>query len=425
MGGMDEMMDLTGQAAIFARLPVVSEKRMAVRVTPAAERAVRGGHPWLFDQGIRELSHAGQPGDLAVIFDRKRRFVGIGLYDPQSPIRVRVLHAGKPVQIDEAFFKGRIETAVSHRTPLQNTNTTGYRLIHGANDGLEGVVIDRYDGTYVVKLYTAAWVVQLRPLLTALVDCVQPERVVLRLSRTAAQDVSLLHGLENGMVLYGAPLDGPVVFAENGLHFMADVVNGQKTGFFLDQRDNRARVQDLAEGQSVLNVFAYSGGFSLYAARGGATEVVSLDLSRPALEMAVNNFGLNVTHANVSQDKHELLAGDAFQEMAQLAENGRLFDVVIIDPPSFAHSQEQVDRALGAYARLVRLGLRVLRRGGTLVMASCSSRVTAERFFKMVHETALREKRPLAEIERTGHALDHPITYKEAAYLKCLFAIAR
>ncbi|KAA3662169.1 MAG: class I SAM-dependent rRNA methyltransferase [Chloroflexi bacterium] len=411
-------------AAVLNNLPKASDKRLAVRVTPVAERAVRSGHPWLFDQGIRQLSHAGQSGDLAVVFDRKKRFMGIGLYDPKSPIRVRMLHAGKPVQIDAEWFQGRIETAVSHRTSLQNTETTGYRLVHGANDGLEGVVIDRYDQTYVVKLYTAAWVRHLRPLLTALVDCVQPERIVLRLSRTTAQDENLLYGLENGMVLYGAPLDGPVIFQENGLRFMADVARGQKTGFFLDQRDNRARVEALAQGQSVLNVFAYSGGFSLYAARGGATEAVSLDLSRPALEMAVNNFELNRANTAVSQSHHELLAGDAFQELANLAENGRLFDVVIIDPPSFAHSQEQVDRALGAYARLVRLGLRVLHSGGTLVMASCSSRVTADRFFAMVHEMAVGEKRPLIEQERTGHAIDHPIRYKEAAYLKCLFAVA-
>ena len=322
--GKEEDMHLLAFSEILLGIPEASKKRLAVRVTPAAERAVRSGHPWLFDQGIQSMSHAGKPGDLAVIFDRKQRFLGIGLYDPQSPIRVRMLHHGSPAQIDAGWFGEQLKMAVFIRIPLQETNTTGYRLVHGGNDGLEGVVIDRYDQTVVVKLYTAAWVPHLRPLLTALVHCVQPQRVVLRLSRMMLQNPELLYGLENGMVLYGTPLDGPVLFQENGLRFMVDVVQGQKTGFFLDQRDNRARVEQLAEGQSVLNVFAYTGGFSLYAARGGAAEVVSLDLSRPALEMAAQNFELNRDNMAVSQSPHELLAGDAFQELANLAENGRI-----------------------------------------------------------------------------------------------------
>ncbi|MCA9921424.1 MAG: class I SAM-dependent methyltransferase [Anaerolineales bacterium] len=406
-------------------------KRLAVRVTPAAEKAVRSGHPWLFDRGVSAVSENSRSGDLAVVFDRKKRFLAIGLYDPDSPIRVRILHHGKPAQIGAAWFRQQVETAVQRRDVLFNEQTTGYRLVYGANDGLEGLVVDRYDQTVVLKLYTAAWLPHLRHVLPALVTAVSPERVVLRLSRTAAAD-ELLCGLENGSVLYGAPLVGPVLFRENGLAFTADVVKGQKTGFFLDQRENRARVESLAAGRSVLNVFAYTGGFSLYAARGGAREVVSLDQSEPALAMAVQNFELNggntavsaALNAGVSAAKHELIAGDAFQELTKLAEVGRLFDMVIIDPPSFAHSQAQVERALRAYARLVRLGLRVLRHGGILVMASCSSRVTAEMFFELVHETALEVKRPLIEIERTGHAPDHPITFKEAAYLKCLFAEA-
>jgi 23S rRNA (cytosine1962-C5)-methyltransferase len=202
------------------------------------------------------------------------------------------------------------------------------------------------------------------------------------------------------------------------------VVQGQKTGFFLDQRDNRARVEKLATGKRVLNVFAYTGGFSLYAARGGAKEVVSLDISQPALANAMRNFKLNRAHEAVAAAEHEMLVGDAFLTMKQLIANRRRFEMVIIDPPAFARRREEVKRAVTAYGRLVRLGLHLLQPGGILVMSSCSSRVSAEEFFELVHKTAAGVGRPLQEIERTGHALDHPITFAEGAYLKCLFAVA-
>jgi 23S rRNA (cytosine1962-C5)-methyltransferase len=411
---------------ILAALPKPSQKRIALRVTPAAERAIRGGHPWLFENGIRQQSDNGRCGDLAVIFDRKRRFLAIGLYDPTSPIHVRILAQGKPRTIDEAWFGGQLETAVAQRRPLLQTNTTGYRLLHGENDGLPGLIIDRYDHTYVMKLYSSAWVPHLPMLLHGLTESVQakPERVVLRLSRFVQRQKEQLCGLVEGQLLLGEPLAGSIHFLENGLTFAADVIKGQKTGFFLDQRDNRARVEQLAAGKRVLNVFAYTGGFSLYAARGGATEVVSLDISQPALDNAIRNFELNRAQAAVAAAKHELLLGDAFQEMKQLIGNRRRFEMVIIDPPAFAKRQDEVERGLAAYGRLVRLGLRLLAPGGVFVMASCSSRVSATQFFGMVQRVAREEKRPLQEIERTSHPLDHPIGFPEGAYLKCLFAVA-
>jgi 23S rRNA (cytosine1962-C5)-methyltransferase len=359
-----------------------------------------------------------------VIFDRKNRFMAVGLYDPHSPIRVRVLHQGSPAEINGRWWQHKLEAAAARREPLAGTGTTGCRLVHGENDGFPGLVIDRYAETLVMKMYTTAWVPHLREVAAAVTAVAHPERILLRLNRSAAAQADELFGLQNGSLLLGPPVAGPVRFQENGLWFAADVVEGQKTGFFLDQRENRARVEPLAAGKSVLNVFAYSGGFSLYAARGGARRVSSLDISRPALDAAAGNFALNAAHPAVAAAEHELIVGDAFARMAALRRNGRSFDMVIIDPPSFAKKQAEVERALGAYGRLVRLGLGLLRPGGVLVTASCSSRVSAARFFALVHETARKEKRPLREIERTGHALDHPITFPEGAYLKCLFAVA-
>ena len=414
---------------ILATLPNPSEKRIALRVSPAAERAIRRGHPWLFEKAIRQQSHNGRSGDLAVVFDRKRRFLAIGLYDPASPIRVRILAQGQPTRIDADWFLARLETAVALRRPLLQSNTTGYRLVHGENDGLSGLVIDRYDSTYVLKLYSTAWVPHLPSLLRGLMKIVEPKCMVLRLSRFVQRQTDDLYGLEEGQLLLGKQLPRRqlkrgVHFLENGLTFEVDVVQGQKTGFFLDQRDNRARVEKLAAGKRVLNVFAYTGGFSLYAARGGAKEIVSLDISQPALANAMRNFKLNQTNAAVAAAEHELLVGDAFRSMKQLIANGRRFEMVIIDPPAFAKQQDEVERALSAYGRLVRLGLRLLKPKGILVMASCSSRVGTELFFKTVHDAAVGAGRPLQEIERTGHALDHPRTFPEGAYLKCLFAIA-
>ena len=409
----------------LANLPRPSGRRLALRVSPSAERAIRSGHPWVFDKAIRQQNVDGSPGDLAVIFDRKNRFLAIGLYAPASPIRVRILAHGQPAQIDADWFMYKVETAAEQRLPLLQTNTTGYRLVHGENDGLPGLVIDRYGETLVLKLYTTAWVPHLRDVLRAVTAVLPPKRIVLRLSRFVQRQEADLYGLFDGQLLWGQPVrnDG-VLFLENGLYFEADVVHGQKTGFFLDQRNNRARVEKLAAGKRVLNVFAYTGGFSLYAARGGAKEVVSLDLSQPALANAMRNFKLNRAHEAVAAADHELLVGDAFLTMQQLIANKRRFEMVIIDPPAFAKRQDEVERALTAYGRLVRLGLKLLRPGGVLVMASCTSRVTADQFFELVHKTALGVGRPLQEIERTGHALDHPIGFPEGAYLKCLFAYA-
>jgi len=412
-------------------LPQPAERNMALHVTPAAERAIRGGHPWLFDQSIRQRSRDGRSGDLAVVFDRKDRFLAVGLYDPDSPLRVRILQQGSPARIDRGWFERQISGTVARRRPLlASGTTTGCRLIHGENDGLPGLVVDRYGETCVMKLYTAAWLPHLPAVVAALETAVQPERLVLRLSRALQHQPEQLYGLTDGMVLQGAALTGPVLFQENGLTFAVDVVAGQKTGFFLDQRDNRARVEKLAAGKRVLNVFAYTGGFSLYAARGGATAVTSLDLSQPALETAETNFHLNRHLSGVAAAAHTLLHGDAFQRMEELAAQKRMFDLVIVDPPSFARQQAETERALAAYARLTRLALRLLPPGGILVQSSCSSRVQTADFFDMIHQTAQKEKRPLRqaqhrplrEIERTGHPLDHPVSFPEGEYLKCLFA---
>jgi 23S rRNA (cytosine1962-C5)-methyltransferase len=248
--------------------------------------------------------------------------------------------------------------------------------------------------------------------------------LALRLNRSLQQQTEYLHGLSDGMTISLLTHPSLILFKENGLTFEADTVNGQKTGFFLDQRDNRARVEKLSMDKSVLNVFAYTGGFSVYAARGGAKEVVSVDISAPAIAAAIRNMGHNQHIAAVAATLHETIAEDAFEVLEHMASQKRVFDLVVIDPPMFAQSEKQIDGALSAYRKLTRLGLGVLRKGGTLVQASCSSRVESDSFFESIHQSAQEAGRRLTEIERTGHALDHPVRFKEGAYLKCLFATA-
>lgn len=405
----------------LANLPRPSEKRIAIHVTPASERVLRNGHPWVFDQAIRKQSHEGKAGDLAVIFDKKRRFLAIGLYDPDSPIRVRVLHHHKPTTIDRAWFKAKLANAIDQRAPLHESDTNGYRLVYGENDGLPALIVDRYAETLVVKLYTCAWIPYLQDVIASLLELFPSERIVLRMSRLMQNTPELCYGLHEGQILWGDALDAPIVFTENGLRFSADVIQGHKTGFFFDHRENRARVRDLAQGKSVLDVFAYNGGFSLYSADGGASEVVSLDISRPALESAQANFALNSERLTIQNVHHEILVADAFEGLEKLHTDGRQFDLVIVDPPSFAKRQSEVAGALVAYAHLTELALDILGVGGILVMASCSSRVSAEAFYDIVLSTIDRAGGDYTELARTTHALDHPIGFPEGAYLKCLF----
>jgi len=298
-----------------------STENISVQLTPPGVRAVKKGHPWIFDKAILKQNKPGQPGDLAILYDQKRKFIGIGLFDPESPIRIRVLHNGKPVTLDADWLKEKLRRIFAVRTELiENPQTTGYRLVSGENDGMPGLVVDRYEDTLVFKLDTVAWMPHLDQLKQVFRDLIGLERIVLRVSRTVSSSSSCPEHLKEGCVIFGEELSGPVVFLENGLRFEAEPIIGQKTGFFLDQRDNRARVGKISQGKKVLNVFSYTGGFSLYAASNGANSVTSLDLSRPALDASLNNFQLNMENSNIAGTPHILMCDDAFDALRKLAE---------------------------------------------------------------------------------------------------------
>ena len=406
-------------------MPAPSQRRLAVRVTNDAIRQIRGGHPWIFDGSIVSVNHDdAAPGDLAVVFDAERQFVAIGLYDPTSAIRVRVLHHGKPATIDGAWWERTIRAAIERRAAvLAAGDTTGYRVIHGENDGMPGLVLDRYGDTFVLKLYTAAWLPHLATLIPIIDEQLHPRSLVLRFSRelTGKAGSAALHGLREGMALIGETPTEPVLFHEHGLIFEADVVHGQKTGHFLDQRDNRAKVRPLAKDKRVLDLFACTGGFSVFAAAGGATSVHSVDLSTAALDTATRNVAHNAFINNVQRCKHTVQAGDVFDVLQAFGKQKRRFDIVIVDPPSFARKQLDHERALHAYRRLTRLALDLVEDGGVLVQSSCSSRVRADEFFDGVHSAAASTDHRVTEMLRTTHAADHPVAFAEGAYLKTIF----
>jgi 23S rRNA (cytosine1962-C5)-methyltransferase len=213
-----------------------------------------------------------------------------------------------------------------------------------------------------------------------------------------------------------------VLFHENGLVFEADVVHGQKTGHFLDQRDNRALVGSMSAGMRVLDVFAATGGFGIYAAAGGATRVTSVDQSAPTLAVAERNFAHNASLPNVRHCEHDVMIGDAYEVMDRLIQRRKHYDIVVVDPPAFAQRKTNVDRALHAYGQLTQRAVQLTRPDGLLVQASCSSRVTEEQFYATLRASAQRIGFDLVELRRTGHAPDHPVTFAQGGYLKALFA---
>ncbi len=398
-------------------LPQVSDRRLALKLSKDALRQVRGGHPWVFDGAIKSITEGGSSGDLGVIFDDNRRFVAIGLYDPDSPIRLRVLHQGKPTQVDPAFFASRITEAFEQRAGLEaDPGTTGFRVVNGENDGLGGLIVDRYESVAVVKLYSTAWFPHLQGVVNAIVALDGIDSVILRLSREVASNETF--GLSDGDLLAGPEVEDIVEFLENGLAFAADVHVGHKTGHFLDQRENRQRVRQISEGKNVLDVFSCTGGFSIYAAAGGAKSVTSIDISEPAMRFATDNMNRNASLT--SDTRHLTIVDDAYHALERLAESGQTFDLVVVDPPSFAHSNDQINRASKAYRRLAAAAAKVVAPGGELFHSSCSNRIDENLFFELVAEGVRDAGRKATELGRFGHASDHPATFPQGNYLKAV-----
>ncbi|MFV0566319.1 MAG: class I SAM-dependent rRNA methyltransferase [Flavobacteriaceae bacterium] len=394
--------------------PHYTPKRLAVKLNAKGEQSVVKGHPWVFSNSIVKITDNAQTGDLAVVFSKnKNRVMGLGLFDAGSPIRIKMLYSGLgKIEINFQYFKTKIEEAFAKRQVLLQTNTNSYRLLFGENDGFPALIADVYASVLVVKLYSEIWLPYLESILPALQQISKTNTVVLRLSRGVAQ--SKKHQFTDGEVVYGTLQNEVVEFVEHGVAFSANVIKGHKTGYFLDHRANRKQVGRWSNGKTVLDVFSYAGGFSVHALYNNAKRVTSLDISKQALEIAIANGKLN--HY---KGEHLTIAGDAFKEMQALIDKNQRFDVVVIDPPSFAKQASEVALAQKKYAQLAALGERLTHKNGLLVLASCSSRVVAEDFFEINRAVLSATNRSYSIILQTYHDTDHPVSFPEGAYLKC------
>jgi 23S rRNA (cytosine1962-C5)-methyltransferase len=390
-----------------------------IKVSKSHQNKIRKGFPWVYYYQLSNRKISGKAGDLGVIYDSDNRFLAVGLFDPFSDIRLRILQTRTPREIDEIFFRERLQQAIELRSQLNLKETTAYRMVNGESDGFPGMVVDCYNDTLVVKVYTSAWFPYLKMLVGLLEEMTGARRVLLQLSRHV-QRVSE-SGYQDNRVLSGPGLEGLVRFRENGLSFEADLLSGQKTGFFLDQRDNRQKVREWADGRSVLNVFSYTGAFSVYALAGGARSVLEIDVNAQAQAAALRNRELNFGSDKNQKDRLRQIKGDAFEQLASLNRRGEQFDLVILDPPAFASRKQNKQNALQAYLRLAKAGAQCTREGGLLLAASCSSQVRADEFYRSVDLGIRATGRSFQKILKTGHPLDHPVTFKEGAYLKAIY----
>ncbi|MGB7946225.1 MAG: class I SAM-dependent rRNA methyltransferase [Candidatus Binatia bacterium] len=375
------------------------------------EAPVLRGHPWIFSGALGEIQGDSSGAEIADVFDWERQWIARGLFSPHSQIRVRVLTWRKE-EIDGDFFFQRLSRALSIRNRMLSRTTDAYRLVNGEGDFLPGLIVDRYGDFLVCQFFTAG-MDRLKPLIVDSLSRLLSVKGIFERSEGRARSEE---GIQPSLgVLAGEPPPELITVLENGFKFLVDVRRGQKTGFFLDQRDNRAFLSTVAKGKKILNCFSYSGAFSVYSLAGEAIEVISFDSSRSALELAERNLALN----GVETARSELIKGDAF---AYLKECTALFDIIVLDPPSLAHKRGDVDAATGGYKFLNLHALRHLTSGGLLLTFSCSQHLSTDLFQKVVFGAAVDAGRKVSILRRLGQPLDHPVSllHPEGEYLKGL-----
>ena len=385
---------------------------------PGKERsAFKQNHPWVFAGSVGRLEGRARPGDTVEVLADNLRPLGRAAYSPKSQIRARFWTFDAEESVDDAFFKRRVAAAVARRQALPELRgQQGLRLIHAESDGLPGVIADQYGDTVVVQLTSAGADKWRNAIVAGLIKATGCARVYER----SDSDVRRLEGLESATGwLHGEARDEPLTIIENGVTLAVDIAGGHKTGFYLDQRDNRLLLGQLAAGKDVLNCFCYTAGFSLQALAGGANSVLSMDSSGPALEQGKANLALN---PQLPAERAQWQEADVFQALRDFRKAGRLFDLIVLDPPKFAPSAAHAESAARAYKDINLLGFRLLKPGGMLMTYSCSGGVGLELFQKIVADSAHDAGREARIVRRLSGAADHPIAlnFPEGEYLKGL-----
>ena len=377
------------------------------------EGALRRRHPWVYAGTIAEVKGTPEPGDLVAVVDSRGRLIGQGYYNPSSQIRVRVL-AWDERPVDEGFWQERLARAAAVREPIFSL-TDAVRLVNAESDGLPGLVVDRYGDFFVVQALTLGIDKRKELLVSLLSKLLRPAGIYER----SDVGVRALEGLPQATgPLWGEPPPPKLEIREGEVRFYVDIVHGHKTGFYLDQRDNRLLMREVASGREVLDVCCYTGGFGVQAAAGGAKSVLFLEASARHLRWARDHLVLN----DLAEVRAGFIAGDAFDELRRLARARKRFDLVVLDPPKFARSAAEVEGALRGYRDLNRVALKLLRPGGLLATFTCSGRVTEDVFRRAVAVAATDAGREVQILRRLSQPEDHPvaIAYPEGEYLRGL-----
>jgi 23S rRNA (cytosine1962-C5)-methyltransferase len=387
-----------------------------VVLRPGKENPILNHHPWIFSGAIGRIEGNPTNGDIVEVLTHERDFLARGYINRHSQITVRLLTWYEGEKIDRSFWLRRTQKAIHHRQKLLDSeDTTACRLIHAESDLLPGLVVDRYGQFLVVQALTQGVERHKTEIIDVLFELLKPlgiyERsdVDVRRKEKLAPTAGLLRGRE--------PSD-PVRIRENGHTFLVDIKGGQKTGFYLDQRDNRQRLASYSEGRTVLNAFAYTGSFAVYAASAGAGQITNLDTSAEALTLARRNM-----HENALADRNdEYIVGDVFEALREYRTAGRRFDLIILDPPKFAYSKAQVPAACRGYKDINMLSMQLLQPEGVLCTMSCSGLVSSDLFQKVVFGASVDAGRDVQVLERLSQATDHPVllTFPEGEYLKGL-----
>ena len=389
-----------------------------VILKPKRARPFFGRHPWVLDAAVARVEGSPADGDVVDLATQEGKFVARGLWNSASRLRVRLYAFAAEVQLDDALWRARLESAVALRRSLGLDARDGAaRLVNSEGDDLSGLIVDRYGDYLAVQVTALAMARRLDTLSATLMDLVAPRGILLR---GADRGLAKLEGLQlPDRLLCGTAPEGPIFVREHGLTFGVDLTEGQKTGYYLDQRDNRQAAARYARGRRVLDMFCYSGGFAVACAvTGAARSVLAVDGSSRATALAKANAELNGA-ANVAVE-----TADAFEKLDALRDGGERFGMVILDPPKFARSRATAEDALRAYHRINRVGVDLLDPGGILVTCSCSGSVSRDAFLEMLGGVAQRSGRPLQFLECRGAGPDHPVSASclEGEYLKCVIA---
>ena len=384
-------------------------------VQAGREKSLQRRHPWIFSGAVERIEGNPASGDTVQVCDAQGGFLAWAAYNSQSQICARVWSWLGDEKIDADFFRRKIANALNARKDLKLTqHSNGMRLIHGESDGLPGLIVDQYADVLVLQLGSAGAEYWRETIADTLQELCKPACIYER----SDSDGRELEGLEiRNAVLRGA-LPQNLSITENGVQIAVDVAEGQKTGFYLDQRDNRAQIGELAEGREVLNCFCYTGGFSLYALRGGAKSVLSIDASQEALDTAQRNMELNGFDAA----RAEWQCADVFAALRKLRDQNRKFDLIILDPPKFAPTAAFAEKAARGYKDINLLGFKLLRPGGLLATYSCSGGISDDLFQKIIAGAALDAGVDAQIVSKVHAAADHPVllSFPEGAYLKGL-----